>query len=796
MEYLEGQTRADRIARGALPVAEAVQIAAQIADALDKAHREGITHRDLKPGNVMLTKSGVKLLDFGLAKQGEQVQTAGSSQSMLATGTNVTVHGAIVGTMQYMAPEQLEAKNVTPQTDIFAFGAVLYEMLTGKKAFASESQAGLISAIMVAAPPSISDTQQIELPGLDFAIRKCLDKDPANRWQSARDLMDHLRWSIGASAPTSINAPPKPTRRLTPALAAVIVAPVITLIVLTGLAVRQFSAVPAVDEIRFSIDADVAAQSFAVSPNGRWVAFAGRDGGEKQRFLYIRSMASTRPQKIAGTEDAMAPFWSADSDRIGFFSGTFLYSVAVNGGTPEKICEAPGTNRTGAWSRDGVIIFSANNVLNRVSASGGASEQITSLNLSRAETLHLLPSFLPDGQHYLFTAASQQVGDQAVYSGTLGSKETTRVLSLRTQAVYSSGQLLYVEKATLLSRPFDIGKMTFTGEGVRVASQVEPSFSVSNTGVLIYRDAPAAVPTTYQFSWMDRSGRPLGNVGGPERDLPYWDLSTDGKQAAVSRIDAQTGNIDIWVVDLERGVSSRVTTDPGPEANPRWSPDGLHLAYGTQKKGNRDIFEKAASGLGEETELVNSKDPETLDDWSPDGKYILYRTGANTNTIKALPLFGDRTPIKIIESEFNKAGAKLSPDGKWLAYYAMESGASQVYVVSFPKPEEKRQISTEVGVQPRWSRDGREIYFLGPTGKMMAVDVTTNPTLSSGPAHPLFDTGIPKPSFDGMQYAVAGDGKRFLMFKEIPPDPAAQPPAARPLSVIVNWMAALKDQKQ
>jgi len=795
MEYLEGQTLAERIAKGVLSVEEAVPIAAEIADALDRAHREGITHRDLKPGNVMLTKSGVKLLDFGLAKQGEPVQTAASSQSVMPTRAEITMQGAIVGTMQYMAPEQLEGKDVTPQTDIFAFGAVLYEMLTGKKAFASDSQAGLISAIMTAAPPSISATQKIDLPALEFAVRKCLQKDPANRWQSARDLMDHLRWSVQVIAPTVATAAPAPARTLTPAVAVVIVASLFAAIIVTALAVRHFLSSPAAEEFRFSLDAEVAGQNFAVSPNGRWVAFAGRSAGETQRFLFVRPMSSTKPQKIAGTEDALAPFWSADSDRIGFFSGPSLESIALAGGTPEKICDAPGTNRTGAWNRDGIIIFSSNNVLNRVSAAGGKPEPITSLNSSRAETIHLLPSFLPDGQHYLFTASSQQIADRAVYAGTLGSPSLTRVLSLRTQALYASGQLLYVDNAALVARPFDAGKLAFTGEPVRIVDQVEPSFSVSNTGVLAYRDALPAVAIAYQFSWMDRSGKSLGNVGGPERDLPYWDLSADGKQVAVSRIEAQTGNVDIWVVDLERGISSRVTTDPGPEANPRWSPDGLHLAYVTQKKGNRDVFEKAASGLGEETELLNSKEPETLDDWSPDGKYILYRTGALTSTIYALPLFGDRKPIKVIESEFNKGGSRLSPDGKWMTYQGLESGSWQVYVVSFPKPDQKRQVSTEGGVQPRWSGDGRELYFLNTEGKMMAVDITTQPTLSSGAARVLFDTGMRNSASDGIQYAVTGDGKRFLLFKEIPPDPTAPPPMPRPLSVIVNWMGALQNRK-
>jgi Tol biopolymer transport system component len=316
-------------------------------------------------------------------------------------------------------------------------------------------------------------------------------------------------------------------------------------------------------------------------------------------------------------------------------------------------------------------------------------------------------------------------------------------------------------------------------------------FSVSDNGMLLYRQASTSVMRKSQFSWVDRTGKPLGTIGQAETYFPYWSLSPDAKRAAVTLMDQEAQNIDVAVLDLERGILSRVTTDPTPEADPRWSPDGLRVAYTSQKKGNRDILEKSASGIGEETALVSSSDPESIDDWSPDGKYILYRTGANTNTIFALPLFGDRKPFPVIESKFNKDSSHLSYDSKWLAYNAAESARSEVYIVSFPKPDQKRQISTNGGAQPRWRPDGKELYFVAGDGKMMAVDVTTEPTLSSGTPKLLFDTGLGRASFDGEDYGVTPDGKRFLLFKPLP-DQEAEPPRLRPHTLVVNWAAALK----
>ena len=786
MEYLEGETLGDRIAKGPLPVEEAVRIAVQVADALDRAHREGVTHRDLKPGNIMITKSGVKLLDFGLAKQ------SASESSSLKTRTDVTMQGAIVGTMQYMAPEQLEGKEVTPQTDIFAFGAVLYEMLTGKKAFASDSQAGLISAIMTSAAPSISTTQKIDLPALEYAVKRCLEKDPANRWQSARDLMDHLRWAVqsGAAPVTAEIAHGRRHLRLVAALAAVTAILGLLLVVVALRGTRETETA----EMRFTLDVDIAGASAAVSPNGRWVVFAGRAPGSQTRSLFLRPMASTTPQKIADTDDALAPFWSPNSDRIGFFQGSSLKVVAVAGGAPETICAAAGSNRTGAWNRDDIILFSSDNVLKRVPANGGKPEPVTELNLSRAEIVHTGPAFLPDGKRFLFFVGSQQFADRAIYVGSLDSMDTTRLLSLQSMAAYSFGHLLYVDNGNLVARAFNPDSLKFEGEPVRIAANVDSVFSVSDNGMLLYRQAATTVARKFQFEWVDRSGKSPAMIGQAERYLPYWSLSPDGKRAAVSVLDAEATNVDVAVLDLERGILSRVTTDPTPEADPRWSPDGLRVAYTSQKKGNRDIFEKNASGLGDETELVSSSDPESIDDWSPDGKYIIYRTGANTNTIFALPLFGERKPFPVVESKFNKDGSHLSYDDKWLAFNAVETGTSEVYVVSFPKPDQKRQISTNGGSQPRWRQDGKELYFMASDGKIMAVDITTEPTLSSGTPHVLFDTGLGRASFDGEDYGVTPDGKRFLLFKPLP-DQEVEPPRLRPHTLVVNWIAALKSKQ-
>jgi Tol biopolymer transport system component/predicted Ser/Thr protein kinase len=788
MEYLEGQTLSDRIQRGVLNPEEALPIAIQIAHALDTAHREGITHRDLKPGNIMLTKTGAKLLDFGLAKQQAPLQSRSVTTSAMPTREEATMQGAIVGTMQYMAPEQLEGKDATPQTDIFAFGAVLYEMLTGQKAFISDSPARLISAILTAAPVSISATLPVPSPALDYAVKKCLEKDPANRWQSARDLADQLKWilevPVSAGSPSVVKAAPRPSyAKLLAPLTAVLV------IAVALLAYLNFRAAPPLTPIEFVIGNDVAGGSFAISPNGRFVAFAGRVPGSETRALFIREMSSVSPRQIAGTDGALAPFWSPDNQHVGFFDNSSLKTVSIASGNPEKICEAPGSNRNGAWNKDNVIVFSSNDVLQRVSASGGTPEQMTTLNLSRAEILHTAPFFLPDGKHFVFSVLSQQIADRAIYTGSLDSKETTRLLPVRSQARYAAGYLLYIDGGALLAQPFDPASLKPSSMPIRVAAGVS-NFSVSENGVLAYRAAPPTATTLAQYVWFDRNGKQSATVGDPGPYAPYWSLSPDGRQAATTRVEPGSGNVDIWILDLERGVTSRLTSDPSPDADGRWSPDSLSIAYTTQEKGNRDIMEKKVSGLEPEIPLLNSPAPESLDDWSPDGRYILYRTGAQTNTIYALPLFGDRKPFPVIETQSNKDGVHISFDSNWLAFNALESGRSQVYVVSFPKPDQKRQISLNGGVQPHWRKDGKELYYLSWDGKMMAVDIIVAPSLSSGTPRVLFDTGLKSVSFDGDDYAVTADGQRFLLLKPLPAQTSTQPPP--PVTVLLNWTTTLK----
>jgi Tol biopolymer transport system component len=469
-----------------------------------------------------------------------------------------------------------------------------------------------------------------------------------------------------------------------------------------------------------------------------------------------------------------------------------LKTVAVSGGAPEVLCEAHGAEHTGTWGKSDDIIFSTGEVLLRVPAAGGSAEPLTSLNISRAETGHVYPAFLPDGRHFLYSVRSQQTADRAIYIGTLGSKDATKLLPLVSPIYFSSGKLLYVDNGSLVARGFDADSLKFTGEPIRIAGQAAPRFTVSDQNVLIYQVGAPQVARTFQYSWVDANGKLIGLVGKPETYLPYWDLSPDGKKAAVSLFDGEPPAAHVWVLDLERGISSRITTGADTGAAPRWSGDGQRIAYVTQQKGNRDIFARSASGLGSSEELLNSPEPETLDDWSPDSRYILYRIGANTNTIYALPLFGERKPIKVVESEFNKAKSHLSADGKWLAYQAIESGGSQIYVVSFPKADQKRQISTAGGVQPQWRPDGRGLYFLSVDGKMMSVDIITEPALSSETPRPLFDTGIAAPSFDSEEYATA-DGKRFLFLKLIPAETSNA--AAPPPTIVVYWTTGLKDQK-
>ena len=631
MEYLEGETLAERLKKGAPPLEQVLRCGIEIAGALDKAHRQGVIHRDLKPGNVMLTKAGAKLLDFGLAKlKGAESKPSASELSVLPTAEKpITEEGTILGTYPYMAPEQLEGKEADARTDIFAFGAVLYEMATGKRAFTGRSKASLIAAILEHEPVPISTLQPMVPAALDRLVRTCLAKDPDERWQTAHDVLLELKGigEAGAQPGMATALRPRPRERLAWSLAtfAVLIAAIATTV---ALSLRERGS-PRV--LRFSVLLPKEVGSVlesAISPDGRRLAFTARHPDGK-RLLWIRPIDSLAAQPLAGTEGAMLPFWSPDSRLLGFFAEDKLKKIEASGGSVQTVCEAV-LGRGGTWSREGTIVFGGRSaggdeVLHRVSEAGGAATALTQLDRAHHESIHLFPSFLPDGDHFVYFVDSDRLEDHAVKMGSLRSGKTTRLLDVISNAAYAPpGYLLYSREGTLLAQRLDTRSMQLVGEAfplgaaVAVGGGVRRDFSVSAEGTLAYT---IGTPER-RLIWVDRSGRPVGTAGEPGYYV-HVELSPDDARAALERLDSPGGISDVWVFDFSRGTSSRFTFDPGFDFNPVWSPDGGRIAFASNRAGAYHLYQRASAG-GPEERLLESSAVLYATQWSPDGRFIVY----------------------------------------------------------------------------------------------------------------------------------------------------------------------------
>ena len=810
MEYLEGETLSDRLARGPLPLEQTLRHGIEIADALDKAHRQGIVHRDLKPGNVMLTKSGVKLLDFGLAKlrQGESQPLASRLSALATQGTPLTAEGTILGTLQYMAPEQLEGREADARTDIFAFGAVLYEMATGRRAFAGKSQASLIAAILEHEPEPISGVQPMTPPALDRVVKTCLAKDPEERWQTAHDIGVQLRWILEARSQTDVAAPPgaAAARWKNRERAAWIVSGLLLLALVGSLAAlfrigrREPATAPATrfailppGKSTFTAPGESASSQPALSPDGRSLAFVAYAGGG-QHLIWVRPLDSLAAQPLAGTEDSSYPFWSPDGKSLGFFAHGKLKRIAVSGGPPQTLCDAS-AGRGAAWSRDGVIIFTPTQAeaLYRIPAGGGAVTPVTTLDSSREESSHRWPSFLPDGRRFLYWTRSRRAANNGIRVGSLDSKDVTSLLPADGMAAYvRPGHLLFVRQGALLAQPFDPRSLKLEGESLRVAEPLGygnppgyATFSVADSGVLAY--VPGVSPNR-ELVWFDRSGKELGSVGEPWIYISPA-LSPDEKRVAVGVRDPRAASADIWLVDLARGIRSRFTFDPANETTARWSPDGSRVVFSSNRAGFTDFYEKSSSGAGEEKPVFRSDQDKFLTDWSQDGRFLAYHTPSPKTgwDVWVLPLSGDRKPIPFVQTEFSEAQGQFSPDGKWLAYASDESGIFEVYVRPFPAPGGKWQVSTSGGTQPQWRRDGKELFYLSEEGKLAAVEVKSGSTFDASAPRPLFQARFPTASAPfGRTYTVTADGQRFLVTRLMEEDRAI------PITVVLNWTADLK----
>ncbi len=787
MEYIEGQTLADRLGGGPLPLEETLRCGVEIADALDRAHRQGIVHRDLKPGNVMLTSSGVKLLDFGLAKVFSPAAAEGGVTA-LPTQANLTAEGTILGTLQYMAPEQLEGKDADARTDIFAFGAVLYEMTTGRKAFSGMSQASLIGAILHTEPPPLSDVQPMSPPTLERVVKRCLAKAPERRWQSARDLvleLEDVRERPGGPAVRSL-----PTGRGWGTAAGWAAASVLLAALLGSLFLRghRGGATP-VTRMRFAIapPAGAAFQGMpAISPDGRKLAFVATTSDGRDS-LYLRPLDSLDARRLEGTDGASYPFWAPDGRSIAFFAQGKLARIDASGGSPVVLCAAPNP-RGGTWGSRGTIVFSINagGEVHRVGENGGRSASLPHL-VARPQETNRWPSFLPDGQHFLYFVLAGDPKSSGTYMGALDSKGTTRLGPADGGGLYAApGFLLFRSGDRLMAQRFDPEKRVVTGEAFPVVEQIRwngvataaLAASASDTGLLVYQTGGAMASRLQLY---DRAGRELQAIGSPGA---YWEpaLSPDARRLAVPRFDAEGIGGAIWAGDLERGSLIRLASQAPIAATPLWSADGHRIVYCAFPSG--EVYVRDAGGAEGEKVLFRSPGFSPLDDWSRDGRLIFYelidwRNFHNDVWVRELQT-GQSRPV--LQAKFSQSGARLSPDGGCLAYQSEESGISEIFVRSFPESRERRQVSSGGGSQPRWRGDGRELFYISPDSKLMAVEVGTRPSLEVGPPHVLFQTRILPLIEARNHYDAAADGQRFVVNSRRPED------ASLPITVVSAWI--------
>ena len=789
MEYLEGETLFHRIKKGALPPEQVLQYAMQITDALNTAHRHGVIHRDLKPGNIMLTKAGAKLLDFGLAKVG--VAGAAAGMSALPTQTTpLTGEGTILGTMQYMAPEQLEGVEADARTDIFALGAVIYEMATGRKAFEGKSHASLISAIMTAEPPAISTLQPLAPSALDHVVRTCIAKDPDARWQAARDVLVELKWLAEAGSQAATPASGAARRSGRELLAWAIAVAALLAFAFVGFVHFREKAAEA-EPVRFLVAPPEKVNlglndTPVVSPDGHRFVFSGVNA-DGNRQLCIRALDSSAVRLLAGTEGAAFPFWSPDSRFVAFFSEGRLKKMDAAGGPAQVLCDAADFPIGGSWNEEGTIVFGTHGrVLARVSAEGGEVKPVRQLNTARHETMQAWPQFLPGGRHFLFAVHSNDAGKTGIYIGSLDSQETHLLISTESNASYAPpGFLIYGRQSTLVAQPFNPKQLRVTGETFSIAERVGAMsflpglmYSISQNGVAVYRSAPS---DTVQLASYNRDGKRLGPIGEPGA-YGIIVLSPDDKRLAMERLEPQLRTHDIWTLELASGILSRQTFRPTDDTDPVWSPDGRELVFTSNPKTTDDLYRKVVGG-GEAQVLFESRDQKYPKFWLGDGRSIVF-IGPNGKTFYQLPLTGDRKAVPLLMSEFDKDNPHVSPDGHWVAYNSIESGRWEVYVAAFPTFADKRQVSVNGGCQPLWRKDGQELFYLTLEGKLMVVELKAGKILQTGVPQLLFQTpAIVSPI--NSQYCVMADGKRFI-FRE----PVGE--ANAPITVVLNWVAGLK----
>ena len=816
MEYIEGETLAVRLEKCALPLDQALKIGIEVADALDKAHRAGIIHRDLKPGNIMLTKSGAKLLDFGLAKETLPL-AGGATLSVLATRTTpATQQGMIVGTFQYMSPEQVEAKELDARSDIFSFGSVLYEMLTGRAAFQGRSQLSVASAILEKDPEPIGTLVPMTPPALDRTVRKCLEKDPDNRWQTARDLLLELKWIAGAGSQAGVPAPVVLHRKNRERIAWGIAGAATVVAIALTIGLVQRAPKPA-QSIRLSAelgtDATITrATSFRygaaaiISPDGKRLALIGQ-ASDKKTYLYIRSLDQLQATLLSGTEEARDAFFSPDGQWIAFFAEGKLKKISVQGGAAITLCDAP-SDRGGTWSEDLTIVFSGNTRvgLSKVSSAGGTPEPVTTLDPQKAGDTHRWPQFLPGGKDMIFTSAvaadNFDDADISAYSGDTGKWKT--IFHGGSYARYvSSGHLVYVHKGTLFAVTFDAKRLEITGQPIPIVEGVTTNtdtggaqFSVSDSGTLLYV-AGTTLRADVAIYWMDAAAKftPIRETPGIYGDLA---ISPDGKRLAMDINDGKRS--DIWVLDLERDTLSRITFASNTNLYPLWTPDGQRIVYASYEKGILpNLWWIRADGGGDAQRLTESKNAQIPSSWSPDGKILAFFESAPATAYDAMTMSVDGNeksgwklgqPKPFVNTPFNELLPAFSPDGRWIAYESSESGTYEIYVRPFPGPGGRWQVSAGGGTYPIWSRNGKELFYRAPDLKIMVSAYTGSGDSFRADKPRVWSTGQFASHGAANDFSLAPDGKRFAVFKV--PGSDTVPPAITDVNFIFNFVDELR----
>jgi len=803
MEFLEGETLAERLRKSAMPLNEVFKIGIAVAEALAFAHRSGIVHRDLKPGNIMLTRGNAKLMDFGLAKPlGAQTAATGSGAAPSFTAaatlsgpsplTPLTTAGSIIGTIQYMSPEQIEGKEADARSDIFAFGTVLYEMVTGKRPFAGKSQISLASSILESDPQPISAANPLTPSALEHVVTTCLQKNPEERFQTAHDIKLELQW-IAADRSTPTVGAPQPSvshRHERLGWAAGVVAAIV-LGAAAGFFYRAPQSARAIrtvinppEKTTLDLTGDAAGPP-VLSPDGASIAFAAA-GTDGRITLWVRPMDSLEARALPGTEGAIFPFWSSDSRSIGFFADSKLKTIDLNGGSVQGVADAL-LGRGGAWGPGGVILFSPSpsSPLMRVSASGGTPVPITKVDADQ-HTSHRWPFFLPDGKHFLYLALHHdpaKSGNNTLYYASLDGRENRPLFRAQSSAVYTSGFLLFGRGDQLMAQAFDPASGTLSGEPKSVAKGVmndvntwHMDASASGDGLLVFSSGGNG---DLQLVWADRSGKQVGTIPGKFTNLQGGAISSQGDRIAL-QIDS--GVNDIWVLDLARGVRTRLTFGPVANTNPVWSSDGKWIAYASFRNGHFNLYRKPSDGSGAE-ELLRADEQQTIpNSWSRDGKTLVYSrsiSGGSLWEIWAVSLEGERKPWLVLQQA---SEGKLSPDGHWLAYQSIESGAVEVYVAAFGGGQGKWQVSANGGTLPRWSKDGKELYYIGRTFNIFAVPVKdAGGALQFGAAQTLVSNwSAPQPFYD-----VAPDGQKILL-------QGVMQQVSQSVTVVTNFVAELK----